>query len=155
MKPLPTPRAQTGASLIIALIFLVILTLLGVAVSNVTSLEERMAGNTRDRDLAFQAAEAALQDAEQRLTDSAFRALVTKTIDASNATDANDAAYWNAYDWANDSIAVSKTIEQVAAQPLMTLERYGTTNTYRVTARGVGATTNSVVFLQAQFIYHP
>jgi len=45
-------------------IFLFILTILGIAALRVATLEERMAGNTRDRSLAFQAAEAALRDAE-------------------------------------------------------------------------------------------
>jgi type IV pilus assembly protein PilX len=57
-------RSQNGASLLISLIFLVILTILGLAALRVATLEERMSGNARDRSLAFQAAEAALRDAE-------------------------------------------------------------------------------------------
>ena len=38
---------------------------LGVAVMGVNAMEERMIANTKDRDLALQAAEAALRDAEQ------------------------------------------------------------------------------------------
>ena len=56
---------QRGAALIVGLIFLVILTLLGVTAMQSSTLEERMAGNARDRNLAFQAAEAALRDAER------------------------------------------------------------------------------------------
>lgn len=59
-----TLRKQDGSALIIALIFLVVLAMLGVAAAEVTILEERMAGNTRDRELAFQAAEAALKVAD-------------------------------------------------------------------------------------------
>jgi type IV pilus assembly protein PilX len=58
-------NAQRGAVLIIALLFLTILTILGVTAMTATTFEERMAGNTRDVGVAFQAAEAALRDARR------------------------------------------------------------------------------------------
>ena len=54
----------TGASLPVGVIFLVIMTILGLMALRVATLEERMSGNASDRSLAFQAAEAALRDAE-------------------------------------------------------------------------------------------
>ena len=57
-------QRQKGASLLIGLIFLFILTMLGLTALRVATLEERMSGNARDRSIAFQAAEAALRDAE-------------------------------------------------------------------------------------------
>lgn len=54
------PRQQRGFVLIVALVLLLVLTVLGLAAAQTTSLEERMAGNARNHDLAFQAAEAAL-----------------------------------------------------------------------------------------------
>lgn len=59
------PVNQRGATLITGLIFLVVLTLIGVTAARMSSLEERMAGNLRDRSLAMQAAELALRDAER------------------------------------------------------------------------------------------
>jgi type IV pilus assembly protein PilX len=56
---------QSGAVLFVGLILLVMLTLLGITALQVSTLEERMAGNSRDRNLAFQAAESALRDAER------------------------------------------------------------------------------------------
>ena len=56
---------QGGAILIVTLLFLVILTMLGVTAMTGTTMEERMAGNTRDSQLALQAAEAALRDARR------------------------------------------------------------------------------------------
>ncbi len=56
---------QQGMILIIALIFLLVMTVIGVTAMQTTSLDERMASNLRDRNLAFQAAEAALRDAER------------------------------------------------------------------------------------------
>lgn len=55
---------QTGAVLPISLVMLLLLTLIGVTGSQVTGLEEKMAGNMRDKNIAFQAAESALRDAE-------------------------------------------------------------------------------------------
>jgi type IV pilus assembly protein PilX len=63
-KILPRKGAQTGAALVVGLIFLVVLTLLGITALKTGILEERMAGNSRDANIAFQAAEAALRDAE-------------------------------------------------------------------------------------------
>jgi|SRR5688572_21554225 type IV pilus assembly protein PilX len=66
MKPFNRNR-QRGAVLIIALLFLTILTILGVTAMTATTFEEKMAGNTRDVALAFQAADAALRDARRDL----------------------------------------------------------------------------------------
>lgn len=49
----------------ISLIMLLLLTLIGVTGSQVTGLEEKMAGNMKDRNIAFQAAESALRDGLQ------------------------------------------------------------------------------------------
>ncbi len=57
-------NTQQGSVLIVSLIFLVVLTLLGIASVRSTSIQERMAFNTREQNLAFQAAEAALRDGE-------------------------------------------------------------------------------------------
>lgn len=56
----PTLRNK-GSALIIALVFLLILTLVGVTAMQGTSQQEIMAGNMRDKSLAFQAAEGALR----------------------------------------------------------------------------------------------
>lgn len=61
-KPYPE---QSGAALITSLVFLTVLTILGMNTLGTALLESRMAGNARDRSLAFQAAESALRDAER------------------------------------------------------------------------------------------
>lgn len=58
------PQRQTGFVLIVALVLLLVLTLLGLAAAQSTSLEERMARNARNHDMAFQAAEAGLNAAQ-------------------------------------------------------------------------------------------
>lgn len=59
------PRRQRGAVLVVALIFLLVMTMLIMASVRGTVLQERMAGNIYDRSLAFQAAEAALREGER------------------------------------------------------------------------------------------
>lgn len=54
---LPTAR-QKGIVLVVGLIFLLVLTIIGVTALRTTVLEQRMAGNTQQLTLAFQDAEA-------------------------------------------------------------------------------------------------
>lgn len=61
------PR-EHGFVLIATLIFLIVLSLLVLGLSNSTTSEEKMARNFRDSSVAFQAAEAALRDAELHVT---------------------------------------------------------------------------------------
>lgn len=58
---------QHGSALIVALVFLLAMTLIGVTAMRDTTQQESMAGNVRQRNLAFQAAEAGLRSAEQFL----------------------------------------------------------------------------------------
>lgn len=55
---------QRGVSLITTLLFMLATLVLGISVLGVTVMQERIIGNTKDRDLALQAAEAALREAE-------------------------------------------------------------------------------------------
>jgi len=60
-------HTQKGAALIVSLLFLLIMTIVGITAMQVATLEERMSGNMRARSLAFQAAESALRAAEAAL----------------------------------------------------------------------------------------
>ena len=57
-------RQQRGAVLAVSLVFLLVITLIAVGSMKNTILEEKMAGNIRDRNLAFQATESAVREAE-------------------------------------------------------------------------------------------
>ena len=65
MRTAMNRRGQRGAILIISLMFLVVLTMLALTTMGSISLEERMAGQYRDLNVAFQAAESAIRDAER------------------------------------------------------------------------------------------
>lgn len=60
-------KQQHGAVMLVGLVMLLLLTVIGLASIRGTDLQERMAGNMKDRNLAFQAAEAALRSAESNL----------------------------------------------------------------------------------------
>lgn len=57
-------RGQRGVVLFISLMFLIVMTLIGITAMSGAGLQEKMAGNMRDKGLSFEAAEAALRDAE-------------------------------------------------------------------------------------------
>ncbi|MGD8177230.1 pilus assembly PilX family protein [Marinimicrobium sp. ARAG 43.8] len=59
--------SQRGAVLIIGLIMLLLMTIVGLAAIRGSGLQEMMAGNMRERTLAFQAAEAGLREGETEL----------------------------------------------------------------------------------------
>ena len=150
MKPIRGSllRGQQGVTLIVALIFLAILALLGVTVAQTTQLEERMAGNTRDRDLAFQATEAALKWGSMNL------ATLSAAAPMINTANNDDAVYWNAIP--SGAILLTSaniTVNGLAAYPQIWVERRGTDARYRVTSRGVGAASSTVVILQAEYVY--
>lgn len=67
-----TNHRQRGTALVTSLLLLLILTVVGVTAMQVTRMQERMAGNTRDLNLAFQGAEAALRNGEDMVAAQAF-----------------------------------------------------------------------------------
>ncbi|MBK1647901.1 pilus assembly PilX family protein [Rhabdochromatium marinum] len=64
---------QQGMVLVIGLIFLLLMTVIGVTSIQTTTLDERMAGNLRDKNIAFQAAEAALREGEGWLEENGYK----------------------------------------------------------------------------------
>ena len=60
----PRARRQSGAALIVALVMLLVMTIIGVTASRTSTLQERMAGNMRQRALAFEVAETTLRVGE-------------------------------------------------------------------------------------------
>lgn len=155
-------RLEKGVALPVVLIFLVVMMLLGVtAIRNVT-LSEKMAGNQRNQQLAFQAAEQALRYCEMqlRLTPMGVTPIFPVTTGPNNwEVDAN---------WSNtksvDVLNSAKTTEQgLAASPRCMVEDVAKTlaldvtetvrdksiRAFRVTARASGGADTAVVMLQS------
>jgi type IV pilus assembly protein PilX len=168
---------QSGAVLIISLIMLLLLMLIGAAGMQTTMLEEKMAGNMRNRNLAFQAAESALRDAEQFIkgTDAAFDHLKLsggpfQGADCSSGSSGlcrptTTPATWSASSWTTKGRAYSGTtqIPKVAQQPRYVIELIRTEPstdsrriyaTFRITAFAWGGDANAVVRLQTIYKLH-
>ena len=91
-KPLPTANApQEGFVLIVGLVILGLLTMLALSGMRDSTIQEKMAGASRDSGLAFQAAESALRDAENCITGATAGCTFDVTNDAHFSKD--DAAF--------------------------------------------------------------
>ncbi|MCB1858087.1 MAG: pilus assembly protein PilX [Gammaproteobacteria bacterium] len=77
-------HGERGAVLITALMILLLLTIFGVSTMDTNILDEKMAGNMRDRNTAFQAAESALRAGENWL---ASQTVLPDIRDIGNAAD--------------------------------------------------------------------
>ncbi len=71
------PSAERGVALIVGLVILAVVSLIGIAAFSITTQEERMAGNSRDRILALEAAEAALRACENFIANNGKAAIFT------------------------------------------------------------------------------
>lgn len=173
----PHSCKQRGITLLMALIFLTVLTLLGVTAAQMMGQEERMAGNSRNRDMAFQAAEAALSAAEKNVATfpAVFPAATIETPGSGGQYTfslclPNSQAFWTGtsvkdckgvaktgFAWdAADATQTITGVPYVSEQPKYIVEKMSDlagAKQYRVTARGVGGDPNAVVILQAVFTY--
>lgn len=153
---------EAGSALIISLVFLLILTMIGIASIQDSTLQERMAGNERDRNLAFQAAEAALRVGEDHLRQAGvlFSAAGTNGLMSPDYTGVRPVE--DNYPWTSRSQRLSGTYVGVQSLPTYTIEWFTTqtftpsdegevplVNSYRVTARAVGGSGDAVVVLQS------
>lgn len=173
-------QRQKGATLLVGLVILLLMTFIGLAAIRGSGMQELMAGNMRDRQLAFQAAEAALSFAEAKLAVAMAQAGSTlfngNTNGHGEAMDgSSNTGYWQGFSWSGPN-AVATTnmgLKGVASQPVYVVEKLvaGTMNSggdggaidkvgrgqgtppeyYRVTSRGVGGTASAVVILQSNF----
>ncbi len=162
---------QRGAVLIISLIMLLVLTIIGVNAMRTTMLEEKMAGNLRDKNLAFQAAESALRDGEDLFENLVATSSFDGTAGRLGSAD-TDPDFFDSATWSNsDSIEYSGTMPDVAAPPRYIVkfikrvegdsgslkvsgygnDRASTVSNFRVTAKGTGKTSTSTALLQAYY----
>lgn len=172
-------RRQKGAVLVVGLLILLVMTLVGVTTMQTTRVEEKMAGNVRDRNMAFQAAESALRDAEEYIEGLASvsgfaSAAPSKGLYGLNYSEGINFSSPASSTWDNNSSRVySRTLGSVNTAPrymikiksqgssgltgALNIQGYGKQNPssqaiiFRITARGTGGTDNSMVFLQTYY----
>lgn len=156
-----TFKHQSGAVLVVSLVMLLLLSIISVAGMQTTTLEEKMTGNQRDRNLAFQAAESAIRAGENFLTQATL-----PTFNGNNGLYAQNGNPPGANsNWASYNTVAYAYDDLVASAPLYVIQRladiesgssldagsYGQSEMYRVTARGVGGTDAAVVVIQTTY----
>lgn len=177
MSPKP-PKHQRGAVLIVGLIMLLLMTIVGISAIKGSSLQELMMGNLRDKQIAFQAAEAGLRQGEDAVntvnppnTDGSVTGFMEQLDDGSSSS------YWrNSYVWfdgsSDYSVETNISLDLTHEAPRYTVEKLDVTYipgsdgravdvvgvqsapeimVYRITSRGVGISDNTVMYLQSLF----
>ncbi len=160
----PNQHRQSGSALIVSLVMLLLLSLIGVAGMQSTILQDRMTGNLQDHELAFQAAEAALREAENTLRTNAPDHFPNSNglyrVGADNRPD------WPAdiEDTGGGIITYGDNIDRTSTRPVYFIEQIdsivppGTDLSsfvepvyYRITARGHGGSADSVAIITSVF----
>lgn len=180
-------RYQNGVALVLTLTILLILTLIGVASIQTTSMQERMSRNFRDANMAFQAAEAAIAEAEtyiERIStidsfpeEPDIEDALSEACSAGLCTSTDGRSRWQqsngVVDWSDSSTYIESTtvlgsqaqskyvVEYVAKvdieQDTLNIGNVGEGGTsgrshvFRVTARGIGGTTESTSMIQSLY----
>ena len=161
---------QKGVALIIALILLTVSTLIGITAVSSTILEEKMAGNILNKNIAFQAAEAMLREAEAFTeTNVGDATLFNSTNGFYPRTEPGDANFpiWDTIAesaWRGGTLVsgatdapkfivedfADATLEGCIVPPGEPIDICQIT-IYRITAKGTGLNTNSETILQSMY----
>ena len=159
-------------ALIVSLIILTVLTILGVTSMMSSRTEISMAGNLRKAGIAFNAAEAGLRAGEKFVNDSTSTTIYGDVTEPGLYDLADDSPpYGLAATWVDSRLATSSNLPDVAEQPRFIIHYLGersqnvvaavniggygsgqpglTVANFKITARGVGLTTNEVRYVQS------
>ncbi len=166
-------RTQRGAVLIVSLVILLVLTIISIAGVQNSTMEERMAGNYRDRFAAFQAAEAALRFGENDVGVATIFGVLPfdgnlGTFDVTEVVGAGSADWDDPTNYARTVNA--STLSGIKSPPVYYIERLPKIplpksslvvgfqskpkdiQYYRVTGKGFGSSGKAEVVLQS--VYH-
>ena len=163
---------QHGSALIVTLSILLILTLLGISAMSTSTLQERMAGNARDAEVAFESAESAIRAAEKYIESIATTSAFNNTAGKYSARGTNPEAWKAQANWSGAvDFYISSTVAksphymiQIIESSLGSSEEVNTGVAYasgggstdkptvfQITARGYGLNPNSRLMLQAYY----
>lgn len=156
------PQRQLGATLIVTLVMLLLISLLAIGGMQSSILQERMSSNAHDGAIAFQAAEAALRQAETDLMNSAA------TRNTAQAT-ARVPTPWN-WDGANPGASGTGSagtnvsaqpayhnayLADVLSNPVEIGSVTGVFERFEITSRGQGGSADAVTVLQSTVLLPP
>ena len=167
------PHRQRGALLVVSLLLLLVMTVLALTASQSTQMQERMAGNARDLDLAFQAGEAGLRGGETRIDGvvapkRASRLLCGDlgTCDAiARRETQQDYRRQDGKWWDDEAYSLDTVLSQVSVVPRFVIEDWtdvpdtltksgpmkSGTLYYVTTARALGATSTAVAIVETAY----
>jgi type IV pilus assembly protein PilX len=172
---IPLRRDQQGTTLLVGMIFLVVLTMLGLSALQMAGLEEKMVGNMRDRNTAFQAAEATLREAEAFLNQAVLPSFnnVNQGLRRRYTNGAQPEFWKSTFDWSNTEASGTYTslagtqLSGTAAAPRYVIEELpavpkpgdelgggqplADTRYFRATVRAVGGNINTAVIIQGTY----
>lgn len=168
-------RKQNGTVLMISIVVLLILTLLGMSSIRSSTIEEKLVGNMRDKELAFQAAEATLRAAETYIESNVISTNSFDTDGTDGLYDNSDDRIYNNITWTDtDSLeytdfdntynvrtpprfVIQHLVSSASTGGKLVLKNYGQgigagqVETFLITARATGGTDNSTVLLQSTY----
>lgn len=171
MKKFSILKDQEGAVLVVGLILLLVITLIGMSGIRSATIETKMAGNQKNRHLAFESAESALREAESYVES----ITATGAFNGSNGLLGlfdNDVDYFADSTWNSNSVtAKAGSVAYVESQPRYIIKqkvllqsnmgslnvgRYGAHNmmqvrVFQITSRGTGGNDSAKVILQTHY----
>lgn len=170
---LSTINAQKGVVLIVGLVMVLLLSIIALAAIKGSGMQEAMLGNTRDRNIAFQAAEAGLS-AGEAIVDEDLVAIAPACPTTGvcfgdrDATPANSVLFFTDALWTSLGVTTTALSLPTKSQPIYVVEELelyrpddgssvdgigGVTQIvpYRITSKGVGLTAESTAIVQSYY----
>jgi len=167
-------QKERGVVLVISLIFLLVMTLIGLTGMKTSVLEEKMTGNSRNQGLAFQSAETALHGAELYLNSVVTASDFSGSINGLVSEVTDDPDYLDSSIWVDaSSVEYSSGLSIINSDPRYIIKLVGESEedenaglnlggygenlpgsqitVFRITSRGTGGTDNARITLQTNF----
>ena len=164
------PSRQRGVVLVVALLMLLVLTLIGLAATRSTALEERMTANQNDHEVAFEAAEAALRYGESQLSAATAPSFSSNTKGAYLQTSMASTVTWQQINWGTTATATygggiqptpstppayyiveTNVVTSTPGASKNNTQQQQTQTVYYIYAKGWGLSPNTSVILQSAY----
>lgn len=167
---LPATKNQQGVVLIVGLVMVLLISIIALAAIKGSSLQEAMVGNTRDRNVAFQASEAGLSAGESIVDEDVV--VVEPVCPATGVciletTPVNSILLWTDALWTANGVTASLSLP-TSSQPLYVVEQLpdyqpddgssvdgigGLTivRPYRISSKGAGLTADASAIIQSYY----
>jgi len=157
MNRIAHPRKMKGATLIVALIMLVLIAIIGFGAMQTTTMEEKMSGNLRDKNMSLQAAEAGLRDREAWLRGLSSRPspngqwLFDSDPDWNNPLEYGDEGSVELIGVFKDPVMIVEEMEFLSDDLVTGFDLSKGRDIYRIGSRGVGQSPNSITELETTY----